>query len=306
MTKITNKNRKAISTPLPGKKDHNAFIFIARKSANFKDSWRKCWAAMARHLEICAKNDNIWLSDINLAFCDDFREYLMSVAVSTKTGKRLSQNSKAAYFEAFRSMLRIAYRGDYLLQDFSQKIDSITTIEGNRTPINKADLDKLLNAECELPELKNMALFSLYTGMRWSDIEKLNPAKEIKYIDSLNSWVVDFGQKKTGQENLLPIPDAVLNLIPTTPRGEKIPFSLNYQDMQRPFKKWLKLAGLEDKGITFHGFRHTFALMQVRAGTDIFTLSSMLGHKSVRTTQVYAHALDMNKVLASKRIALSL
>lgn len=64
---------------------------------------------------------------------------------------------------------------------------------------------------------------------------------------------------------------------------------------------WVKSAGI-DKHITFHCARHTFAVMMLDLGVDLYTVSKLLGHKSIETTQVYAKILDKNKKAAVERI----
>jgi site-specific recombinase XerD len=66
----------------------------------------------------------------------------------------------------------------------------------------------------------------------------------------------------------------------------------------RPLKKWLEKAGITKK-ITFHCFRHTFATLQLTNGTDIYTVSKMLGHTNVKTTQIYAKVVDEKKEKAA-------
>lgn len=280
------------------------FAFIARKSEGLSESYKKVWAAMAGHLTAYSGYEVLPFVNVSLEFADEFRDYLLT-AKNLKSGNPLGYNSAACYFAAFKSMLKAAFRGDYIAEDLNGKLDGITPHECNRIPLAEKELNLLSRTGCELPELKTMALFSALTGLRWSDISKLMP-DEVKYIDWLGSWCIDFGQQKTGEENLLPISDQAKSLLPDTPPEKKNYFSLGYQAMQRPLKRWIERSGIMDKHITFHTFRHSFATMQLMEGTDLYTVSSMLGHKSIKTTQIYAKTADTQKVAAANRVQLNL
>ncbi len=69
--------------------------------------------------------------------------------------------------------------------------------------------------------------------------------------------------------------------------------------------QWLKEAGITKK-ITFHCFRHTFATLQLTKGTDIYTVSKMLGHREIKTTQIYAKVVDDAKREAANKIKLDI
>jgi site-specific recombinase XerD len=75
--------------------------------------------------------------------------------------------------------------------------------------------------------------------------------------------------------------------------------------ISRPLKKWLETAGITKK-ITFHMGRHTFATLQLSSGTDIYTVSKMLGHTNVKTTQIYAKVVDEKKEKDSHAIKLNI
>ena len=75
--------------------------------------------------------------------------------------------------------------------------------------------------------------------------------------------------------------------------------------INRPLKKWIAAAGIT-KHITFHCARHTNATLLLANGTDIYTVSKMLGHTNVRTTQIYAKVIDEKKEQAANEIKLNL
>ena len=69
----------------------------------------------------------------------------------------------------------------------------------------------------------------------------------------------------------------------------------------KPLKRWIQSAGIT-RNITFHCFRHTYATLQLSNGTDIYTVSKMLGHRDLKTTQIYAKIIDKTKLEATDKI----
>ena len=80
---------------------------------------------------------------------------------------------------------------------------------------------------------------------------------------------------------------------------------LEYSFTQTHLPKWLNQAGIT-KEFTFHCFRHTYATLQLSFGTDLYTVSKMLGHREIKTTQVYAKIIDRQKRETVNRIKIEL
>ena len=101
-----------------------------------------------------------------------------------------------------------------------------------------------------------------------------------------------------------PISDEAMELI--GPRGTGKVF-IGFEDYmtQAPMRRWLKAAGIT-KHISFHCTRHTFGILQVEAGTAVYTVQHMLGHKNVETTQIYADMSDEQKRESINRITLKI
>ena len=105
----------------------------------------------------------------------------------------------------------------------------------------------------------------------------------------------------------MPISEQAYQLCGERKDGEQLVFA-GLPDpswINRPIKKWVAEAGIT-KHITYHCFRHSYATLQLAGGTDIYTVSKMLGHTNVRTTQVYAKVVDVKKEEATKKIKLEL
>lgn len=108
--------------------------------------------------------------------------------------------------------------------------------------------------------------------------------------------------QKTQKESVHPLSEEMLALCGE--RGKGIVFKdFNRSMTQGALKKWITAAGIT-KRITFHRFRDTFATLQLAAGTDIYTVSKMLDHANVTTTQIYAKLVDSNKRETVNRIKL--
>ncbi|MEQ3305755.1 tyrosine-type recombinase/integrase, partial [Bacteroides xylanisolvens] len=88
-----------------------------------------------------------------------------------------------------------------------------------------------------------------------------------------------------------------------TPGTGKVFKDLKRSMINYPLKSWLKKAGIT-KPITFHGFRHSYAVIQISLGTDIYTVSKMLTHKNVSTTQIYADLVNSKKRETANKISL--
>ena len=165
------------------------------------------------------------------------------------------------------------------------------------------ELKILFDTECEQNVLKRASIFSALTGLRWSDINKL-AWSEVQHSNDYG-WYIRFRQKKTKGAETLPISDQARDLLgeidePT----ERVFKGLKYSAWHNlKLQQWVMKAGIS-KTITFHCARHTYATLQLTLGTDIFTVSKLLGHKDLRTTQVYAKIIDEKKMEAANRIKL--
>jgi integrase len=197
-------------------------------------------------------------------------------------------------------LLKIAYKEKLFRENLNDYLDSIDTTDVKKEYLTLDELKKLANAPCDIPVLKSASLFSCMTGLRISDILKLEwseivPASEGGYCMRLRT-------EKTETETTLPISDEAMNLCGEQSHG-KVFKGLQRSMTQRPLKDWIKQAGI-DKKITFHCFRHTFATLQIALGTDIYTVSKMLTHKNVTTTQIYADLVSSKKRESANKITL--
>ncbi len=205
---------------------------------------------------------------------------------------RISCNTRAAYLFKLKHALRMAYRDGILESDLTFHFGSIRTDEVQHLYLTLDELNRLAASECVFPELKRAALFSALSGLRFSDIEKLVWG-EVEQMDGDGHAAIVFRQKKTKNMQAMPLSEQALELLgPMGHSAQRVFDGLKYStQVTRYLREWASYAQVS-KPITFHCFRHTFATLQFNSGTDIYTVSKLLGHKELKTTQIYVRLMD--------------
>jgi integrase len=261
------------------------------------------WESMFKQLKIYSPN-GINFHNLDKEYVEGFKSYLDKNA-KTKAQKLLSQNSKYSYFGKFKAALKQAVKDGFLKTNPSESISHFKQGEPQREFLTLDELQSVVNVECEIPLLKKAFLFSALTGLRWSDIEKL-VWSEVQHSKEMG-YYIRFRQKKTKGVETLPISEQAYSLLgEQNEKSNKIFEGLNYSAWSNlKLQQWVMKAGIS-KTITFHCARHTYATLQLTMGTDIYTVSKLLGHKELRTTQIYAKVIDDKKKDAANRIKLDL
>lgn len=288
------------------KKQDGDFIAYFKKLAEKKNvSNRFLWLGSCDFLKL-NKGNTLKFSDIDTELCDGFREFLETTKSKKSDKMQLSANSIKTYYDKFRSALKQAYKDGYLSENIADKTNAVKQAETQRNYLTLDELNKLVKTPCRSTELKTQALFSALTGLRRSDIQKLI-WEEVQHVKG-SGYFIRFMQKKTGGSETLPITEQAFNLLGERKQPIDSVFTLiqvTNQRENRHLTKWILDAEISKK-ITFHCFRHTFATLQLSMGTDIYTVSKMLGHKDLNTTQIYAKIIDETKRTASNRIKLEM
>jgi integrase len=279
-------------------------VYFEKLAEKRKGSNSDNWKSAIQYFKGFTDGAVIRFKDLNEGICSDFRDYLLN-APSRKSNKvSLSQNSAQSYFNKFKATLKQAYREGYLEFDLNKQVEGIRQAETEREFLSFEELQALAKADCAIPVLKSAALFSALTGFRFSDLFKMK-WNEVQF-DSNNGYYIRFRQKKTHGIETLPISNQAFNLLGERGDPDNLVFAgLEYSYTQTELPKWLKKAGIA-KDLTFHGFRHTYATLQISFGTDLYTVSKMLGHREIKTTQVYAKIIDKQKKDAANKIQLTL
>ncbi|MGE5365523.1 MAG: tyrosine-type recombinase/integrase [Bacteroidota bacterium] len=150
---------------------------------------------------------------------------------------------------------------------------------------------KMLNeTDCRFPIVKDAFLFSCYTGLRISDIE------EITWGD-IQDGQVQLKQQKTDELVYIPLAKSAVDILSRQPAGgtdDKIFSMPSRNSVFVGLKSWVSAAGIR-KNVTFHSSRHTFATLSLKYGKNLATVSKLLGHTDIATTQIYAKIVDEEK-----------
>lgn len=273
------------------KRDDVLFFPYAEKIAEGKKTAANVRSVLSRIKSYC-RNESLRVSQIDGRFIEGFITYLK--------GKGLSQNTCCVYIRTFRSLLRRAIKDDIITKDPAVNIDPVKREEAEREFLTVEEVRLLVNTPCYSDIIKRAFLFSCLTGLRRSDIEKLTWG-EVQQRGSITR--LTFRQKKTGGLEYLDIAAQAVPLMGERGDANQLVFRgfPKISTTNEALRHWVFSAGIEKK-ITFHCARHTFAVMMLDLGVDLFTVSKLLGHRDVTTTQIYAKVLDKNKQAAVEKI----
>ena len=208
-------------------------------------------------------------------------------------GLGLKQSTRHHYLARMRCVLNRAEK-DGLLVSNPAKGDRIEGAKkAERVWLTAGELSRMKATHLDRQDIETAFLFGCLTGLRLSDIQALR----YEDIDGrrLTKKIV-----KTGKVEYMTLNSQAVELVG---QGEGRIFpSINRRDRLTDYlRRWAKAAGV-NKAITFHSSRHTFAVLMLSAGVDIYTLSRLLGHSSVTTTQIYADIVDARRIEAVEKL----
>lgn len=242
------------------------------------------------------RND-IALSQIKHKFILDFERYLFNY-VPKDHQKRLNNNGIMKHIERLRKMINMAVKLDWLTKDpfasFNKHFDKV-----ERQCLTKQELITIENKQFDIERLihvRDMFLFSCFTGLAYIDLTELSPNNITTGIDG-GLWI-STSRAKTDTGVRVPLLPQAIELIEKysdDPRalnmGTVFPVISN-QRMNGYLKEIADICGIT-KTLTFHIARHTFATtVTLSNGVPIESVSKMLGHTSIRTTQIYAKVIE--------------
>ena len=272
--------------------------YFAERKKEYGQSERRSETIEKVMLHVEAFKGDILLSDIDKKFCVDFIKYLSTANSlrSTKNPQALSKHTAKMYYSVLVAVLNQAVREELIEANPTSKVSAdekkpIQPEGSARTYLSLDELQRLIDTECGNENLKQAFLFSCYTGLRFSDIITLQ-WEDLKIEN--NHTFIKKTMVKTKQDIIVPIGKSARLYLP--PKRHKYIFDLpTLPTINIELKRWAKRAKI-DKNLHFHVSRHTFATSLLTKGADLYSVSKLLGHTNINTTQVYAEIVNQKKV----------
>lgn len=289
------------------------FLDYMRELGNSKNALatRKLWDVTVLCLSEMPRISGLRLVDMKADVILRIRDWLLNDAVNRtykavndgdssgdeKCGapKLLSRNTAWLYFSKVKCALNTAYRNGLLDFNDSAKVEGIRKQDPEKSYLTLDELRTLWKCDRVDGRLRDGFVFSCLTGLRFSDVVSVR----FDSVEDVNGRKrLRFRQTKTrGQEYLYLSRQAVEIVDKQVDQGDGLIFGSlgNSCTINRKLRRWTKAAGIE-KHISFHTGRHTFAVLMLEQGVDIYTVSKLMGHTDVKTTQVYARIVDRRRL----------
>ena len=265
------------------------------------------WYSCLKHLERYCSEDTTF-KDVTPEWVEGFKTFLDTTGKDLhKTkyengdpAKPLAQNSKVSYFNKFRACINQAYDDRIIAINPLRGVERFKQEDTKRVFLTFEEVKDLAKTPCRNVVLKKAFLFSCLTGLRKSDIERLKWGD----VEEFGEYTrINFKQKKTGGRQYLDLSDQAVPFMGERGKDNELVFEgFKYSGyLLLELSKWCMRAGIK-KDVTFHTGRHTFAVLMITEGVDLYTVSKLLGHKEISTTQIYAKVVDKKRQDAVNRI----
>lgn len=279
---------------IPIFKDHNKKVkeLVGKEfAAGTLERYETSLKHTVEFLEWKYQVSDIDITKIDHAFITDYEFFLRSV-------RNCNNNTAVKYIKNFNKIIRICLANHWIDRNpFANYKAKVKEVE--RVYLTEGELQEIINKDLEIERLsivRDIFIFSCFTGLAYIDVKNLTTSHISIGIDG-DKWIFTHRQKTESASKIpiLPIPQMIIDKYADYPecviQGKLLPISSN-QKMNAYLKEIAAICKI-DKDLTFHIARHTFATtVTLTNGVPIESVSKMLGHKNLRTTQHYAKVLD--------------
>ena len=231
--------------------------------------------------------NDIFLNKINYDFIYNFSQFLL-------LHTECNHNGMMKHIQRFKKITNFCIKNDYITNDPFAGF-KISFKKSNRVYINKQELHTLKNITLNdsLSKVRDIFLFACYTGLSYIDLYNLSLKNIRKGYDNLQ-WIYVKRHKTNIPSNIPILPPAfsILKKYKKQKNIDRIFPMISNQKINKALKEISHLCNFNKK-LTFHSARHTFATtITLTNGVPIETVSKMLGHNNIKTTQLYARVID--------------
>lgn len=278
---------------------------VAGQSKDNKSRWNAIHAVIS-HLEKYTPS-GVLLRKVDRAYLLGFIDYLKKARQQhSEKEKMLHANTQLHYFKILRYCLNCAVTEEYISSNPIGKLKHEEKPKRCRTErdyLTIKELERLIHTPFYNVLLKKAFLFSCFCGLRHCDIIALK-WENIHFDENGNVWL-SITQQKTMETITLPLCNEAVKHLPAKRNARKdervFRGLISLGRSNEILHRWTDLAGIS-KHVTFHTARHTHATMMLALGADLYTVSKLLGHSNIQTTQIYAKLIDESKMKAVKLI----
>lgn len=269
----------------------------ADKVAKGKRGSPACARAAVELLKKYSKQDRFPISRVDKNFIAGFITFMQSE--TNYYGRKFAPHTIHDYYGQIIASLNRAVADEII------DINPATRLKPEEKPkqpksaargfLTIEEVKLLCNTDCPYPKVKEMFLFGCFSGLRISDIQSLK-WKNLEFLPN-GRVLLSIEQTKTKESLNVPLSQEAVKQLPISEDKNADDFVFGKISAWRSWNcltKWIKSAGITKK-VSFHTSRHTYATMLLTLGADLYTVSKLLGHTNIRTTQIYAEVIDQKK-----------
>ena len=268
---------------IPSFKRNADFVAYFKKLGESKSRSSKVWRNVLNYLEVFT-GGRVVFKNIDELWLEKWQRFLL---------EKVSRNTAVDYYSLTKAALNQAVRDRIIQDNPCRRVQNIKRQDTERNFLTFAEIKQLSET---LPKAENskevarMFLFGCFTGLSLGNLETLT-------YKQIEDDTVKFFRTKTKTWHHVPLNETALSLIDVTydcdPNG-RIFNTPSRRYSQTLVGKWGKQAGIK-KHVHMHLSRHTFATLNLSSGADLYTVSKLIGHKKLDTTQIYAKVIDSAK-----------
>jgi integrase len=331
------KEKKQLANEIRTKREHE--IIVEGNGLNDKTKMKACFIdfmenhlkakvandmhyGVLKYLRAFSKNRPVPFAKITMIWLKDLESYMLN---------HVTNNTALSYLTLINGGLNEAVRRKIIHTNVWHEVPRHQRLKKQeifRSAFTIEQLQDMINVDIDIKlQYKQGYFFGCFTGLRWSDVNQLRWNEIVKKQLEVNGtmeehYFIYFEQEKTEGIEYLPLSDMAVEIIKereaaiiTEPvsayvfpdlkeDNSKKNNNRKYQKVRFALKKWANKAGIDPKKLHFHSGRHTFAtnVLECSNDGDLYTVSKLLGLKSIQHAQVYAKVRDKRKLAAVKAL----